>query len=49
MAMDLLLITLDRWEANSERVDELFASVADDEAYRPDRFATAAAKLGRAL
>lgn len=49
MAMDLLLITLDRWEASKSQVDAIFASVADDEAYRPDRFATAAAQLGNAL
>jgi hypothetical protein len=49
MAMDLLLITLERWEANRSRIDAVFASVADDEAYRPERFAEAVAKLGSAL
>lgn len=49
MAMDLLLITLDRWEGHKAEVDAIFASVSDDEAYRPDRFAAAAAELGSAL
>ncbi|HSG89978.1 MAG TPA: multiheme c-type cytochrome [Pseudomonadales bacterium] len=49
MAMDLLLITLDRWESNKARVDALFASVADDEAFRPAKFAAAADSLRKAL
>ncbi|MEE4302491.1 MAG: multiheme c-type cytochrome [Pseudomonadales bacterium] len=49
MAMDLLLISLDRWEANKPRIDAVFDTVQDDEAYRPGRFVAAADALRKAL
>ncbi len=49
MAMDLLLISLDSWEANKPRIDAVFATVEDDEAYRPGRFVAAADALRRGL
>jgi hypothetical protein len=49
MAMDLLLISLGQWEANQSRIDAVFATVSDDEAFRPARFAAAVDGLRQAL
>lgn len=49
MAMDLLLISLGTWEANKPRIDAVFETVEDDEAYRPARFVAAADALRKAL
>ena len=49
MAMDLLLISLDQWELNKPRIDAVFATVEDDEAYRPGRFVAAADALRQGL
>lgn len=49
MAMDVLLISIDRWEDYKEGMDEVYATVEDDEAYRPQQFAAAAARLRGAL
>jgi len=49
MATDLLLLTLNEWDANKARVDAMFASVSDDEAFVPARFAAAADSLRKAL
>ncbi len=49
MAMDVLLISVDRWDDFKELMDAIFATVEDDEAYRPQRFAAASGRLLRAL
>ena len=49
MAMDLLLISLDSWDANKPRIDAIFDTVEDDEAYRPGRFVAAADALRKGL
>lgn len=49
MATDLLLLTLNEWDANKARVDAMFASVSNDEAFVPARFAAAADSLRKAL
>ena len=49
MAMDTLLISLNQWDANKTRMDALFATVENDEAFRPARFAAAADSLRKGL
>lgn len=49
MAMDVLLISIERWEDVRESMDAVFATVENDEAYRPASFAAAADRLRRAL
>lgn len=49
MAMDVLLISVDRWEDFKDRMDAIFATVENDEAYRPQSFAAASERLRRAL
>ena len=49
MAMDLLLISLDQWDVNKPRIDALFSTVENDEAYRPARFVAAANDLRKGL
>lgn len=49
MALDLLLISLGEWDASRPRIDAVFATVADDEAFRPARFAAAVDGLRQGL
>ena len=49
MAMDLLLISLGRLDDFREAMNAVFASVENDDAYRPTAFAAAAERLKRAL
>lgn len=49
MAMDVLLISLERWDDFKDRMDAIFVTVENDEAYRPQRFAAAAEQLRQAL
>lgn len=49
MAMDVLLISIERWDDYKDRMDAIFATVENDEAYRPQAFAAAADRLRRAL
>lgn len=49
MAMDTLLITLGEWNANKPRMDAVFATVENDEAFRPARFTAAANDLRKGL
>jgi hypothetical protein len=49
MGMDLLLISLDVWESNKPRIDAVFDTVEDDDAYRPARFVAAAGALREGL
>lgn len=49
MATELLMLDLDTAERNRPRLDALFKTVEDDEAYRPDQFVTAVDQLRAAL
>lgn len=49
MAMDVLLISIERWDDFKGRMDAIFATVENDEAYRPQLFAAAADRLRQAL
>ncbi len=49
MATELLMLDLDTAGRNRPRLDALFKLVEDDEAYRPDQFATAVDQLRGAL
>ena len=49
MATELLMLDLDTAERNRPRLDALFKLVEDDEAYRPEQFATAVDQLRAAL
>lgn len=49
MAMDVLLISIERWDDFKERMDAIYATVENDEAFRPQSFAAAVERLRRAL
>lgn len=49
MAMDVLLISIERWDDFKGRMDAIFVTVENDEAYRPQNFAAAAEQLRQAL